>query len=92
MFSNRAAEESFYGHTDIILHQHRCRRRRRHHRRGYSGSGCLVHSIIHALSTLFVARCSCTLLMRGRHKKMNRTPDFHFLIVVTPLTQECIQE
>jgi hypothetical protein len=24
--------------------------------------------------------------------KMNWTPDFHFLIVVTPFTQECIQE
>ena len=29
------AEESFYEHTDIILHQHRCRRRRRRHRRGW---------------------------------------------------------
>jgi hypothetical protein len=27
-----------------------------------------------------------------RHTKMNWTPDFHFLIVVTPLSQRCIQE
>jgi hypothetical protein len=30
--------------------------------------------------------------VRGRHTKMNWTPDFHFLIVVTPFIQECIQE
>jgi hypothetical protein len=29
--------------------------------------------------------------VRGRHTKMNWTPDFHFLIVVTPFTQRCIQ-
>jgi hypothetical protein len=26
------------------------------------------------------------------HRKMNWTPDFHFLIVVTPFTQKCNQE
>ena len=30
--------------------------------------------------------------VRGRHTKMKWTRDFHFLIVVTPLTQRCIQE
>jgi hypothetical protein len=30
--------------------------------------------------------------VRGRHTKMNWTPDYHFLIVVTPFNQECILE
>jgi hypothetical protein len=36
--------------------------------------------------------CTSIWSVRGRHTKMNWTPDFHFLIVVTPFTQASIQE
>jgi hypothetical protein len=38
------------------------------------------------------AGARCLAIAIARTEKKVRTPDFHFLIVVTPRTQRCIQE